>query len=222
MKNNIHIFLFLFVCFFYSCENNDVLMSDDEIIEAIIESENRVIVSKSDLPKSTISNLDYEMPDEVIRLAELVPELGYEIEMKSWSFFDFELDYERNDNKYFNIDGRKLESSTLKKDEWGNKKDQSIKDKRKKRGPCFKFVYPISYEMSDGSIISGNNRKEIYIQMKEYFKLNGKSKENRPKLILPVQILTLDKNKKVQKKEISNIDDLKSLWKYCKRSKGSD
>jgi len=197
-------------------------MSDDEIIEAIIESENRVIVSKSDLPKSTVSNLDYEMPDEVIRLAELVPELGYEIEMKSWSFFDFELDYERNDNKYFNIDGRKLESSTLKKDEWGNKKDQSIKDKRKKRGPCFKFVYPISYKMSDGSIISGNNRKEIYIQMKEYFKLNGKSKENRPKLILPLQILTLDKNKKVQKKEISNIDDLKSLWKYCKRSKGSD
>lgn len=162
------------------------------------------------------------MPDEVIRLAELVPEHGYEIEMKSWSFFDFELDYERNDNKYFNIDGRKLESSTLKKDEWGNKKDQSIKDKRKKRGPCFKFVYPISYEMSDGSTISGNNRKEIYIQMKEYFKLNGKSKENRPKLNLPVQILTLDKNKKVQKKEISNIDDLKSLWKYCKRSKGSD
>jgi hypothetical protein len=76
--------------------------------------------------------------------------------------------------------------------------------------------------MSDGSTISGNNRKEIYVQMKEYFKLNGKSKENRPKLILPVQILTLDKNKKVQKKEISNIDDLKSLWKYCKRSKGSD
>ena len=61
-------------------------MSDDEIIEAIIDSENRVIVSKSDLPKSTVSNLDYEMPDEVIRLAELVPELGYEIEMKSWSF----------------------------------------------------------------------------------------------------------------------------------------
>ena len=70
--------------------------------------------------------------------------------------------------------------------------------------------------MSDGSIIYGNNRKEIYIQMKEYFKLNGKSKENRPKLILPVQILTLDKNKKVQKviEDISPLDFYKKITLY--------
>ena len=122
-------------------------MSDDELIDAIIQSENRISVSKNDLPKATITNLDFNMPDDVVGSAELAPELGYEIAMKSWEFFEFELDYERNDNQYFTTNGRKLESSKAEKDGWGNKKDMN--SKKKKRGPCFKFVYPISYTMSD-------------------------------------------------------------------------
>ena len=73
-----------------------------------------------------------------------------EIEMKSFDFIKLELDYERDDELYFTTKGRKLTSS---------------KGKRKKgkgKGPCFKFVYPISYTMADSSIISGNNRKEIH------------------------------------------------------------
>ena len=41
-------------------------MSDDELIEAIIESENRISVSKNDLPKSAITSLDFNMPDDVV------------------------------------------------------------------------------------------------------------------------------------------------------------
>ena len=44
-----------------------------------------------------------------------------------------------------------------------------MKSKKKKRGPCFKFVYPISYTMGDGSIISGNDRKEIHIANESIF-----------------------------------------------------
>ena len=140
MKNNIHIFLFLFVCFFYSCENNDVLMSDDEIIEAIIESENRVIVSKSDLPKSTVSNLDYEMPDEVIRLAELVPELGYEIEMKSWSFFDFELAKLKRFKSYAESDPNEAEKINLNITR--NDFVRYINEYDRRRNKSFKKVFP--------------------------------------------------------------------------------
>ena len=92
------LYTLVFPLIFLSCENTDV-MSDDELIEAIIEAENRITVSKNDLPKAAISSLDFNMPDDIIRLAELAPDLGYEVEMKSWDFFDFELDYERNDNK---------------------------------------------------------------------------------------------------------------------------
>ena len=76
--------------------------------------------------------------------------------------FEFELDFERDDNKYCSTKGRKLESTKGNK-EW-----------KEKRGPFFKFVYPISYTMADNSVISGDNRKEIHTQMKAYFDKNWK------------------------------------------------
>ena len=182
-------------------------------------SENRISVTKNDLPKTAISTLNFKMDNDVIRYAELAPELGFEIEMKSWEFFDFELDYERNDNKYFTTEGRELESNKENKDSWGDKKN---KDSKKKRGPCFKFVYPISYTLGDNSVITGDNRKEIHNQIKIYFEINGKTKENKPNLNFPIQILTLDDNKQVLTKDILSLEDLKALWKICKGDKKED
>jgi len=219
MKKYLLLFTIISPLLFMSCENDGGEMSDDELIEAIINAENRISVTKNDLPKSAIASLGFKMPNDIIRFADLAPELGYEIEMKSWDFFDFELDYERDDNQYFTTNGRILESTRGNKDDFGKGKD----DKNKKRGPCFKFVYPISYTMADGSVISGNDRKEIHTQMKAYFEKNGKTRENKPRLNLPVQILMLDKDKKVIKKDISSVEDLKLLWQYCKgkRNKGN-
>ena len=207
--------LLMFPLVFISCDNTVTEMSDEQIIEAIVESENRISVSIDDLPASAITSLDFNMPDDFVGSAELALELGFEVEMKSWDFFDFELDYERNDNQYFSTNGRKLESNIKNKDGWGSKKLG-----KKKRGPCFKFVYPISYTMSDGSVISGNDRKEIHVAMKAYFEINGKTRGSKPNLNLPIQILTLDKDKKVVTKDILSIDDLKSLWSFCRGKKG--
>lgn len=218
MKKLLILLTFTFV--FYSCNESNTELSDEQLIEAIIESENRISVSVRDLPNSAITSLDFDMPNDVVDIAELAPDLGYEIEMKSWEFFEFELDYERYDNQYFTTNGRKLETSKISKDNWGNKKDMS--SKKKKRGPCFKFVYPISYTMKDGAVISGNNRKEIHNQMKVYFEKNGKTKENKPTLNLPIQILTIDHNKKISKKDILNLDDLKMLMVYCKGNKNEN
>ena len=207
----------MFPLVFISCDNTVTEMSDEQIIEAIVESENRISVSIDDLPASAITSLDFNMPDDFVGSAELAPELGFEVEMKSWDFFEFELDYERNDNQYFSTNGRKLESNIKNKDGWGGKKSG-----KKKRGPCFKFVYPISYTMGDNSEITGNDRKEIRSQMKAYFEKNGKTKENKPSLNFPLQIMILDDNKNVLTKDILNIDDLKLTWEYCKGSKKED
>ena len=215
MKKLLILLTFTFV--FYSCNESNTELSDEQLIEAIIESENRISVSVRDLPNSAITSLDFDMPNDVVDIAELAPDLGYEIEMKSWEFFEFELDYERYDNQYFTTNGRKLETSKISKDNWGNKKDMS--SKKKKRGPCFKFVYPISYTMGDGSIISGNDRKEIHIAMKAYFEVNGKSKENRPSLNLPVQIMVLDDDKNEITKDITTLEELKSLRSVCRGKK---
>ena len=215
MKKLLILLTFTFV--FYSCNESNTELSDEQLIEAIIESENRISVSVRDLPNSAITSLDFDMPNDVVDIAELAPDLGYEIEMKSWEFFEFELDYERYDNQYFTTNGRKLETSKISKDNWGNKKDMN--SKKKKRGPCFKFVYPISYTMGDGSIISGNDRKEIHIAMKAYFEVNGKSKENRPSLNLPVQIMVLDDDKNEITKDITTLEELKSLRSVCRGKK---
>ena len=207
MKFYKYILSFFLISLLGSCEKMDQEMSDDELIQAIISSENRIAVTKNDLPKTAIATLNFKMDNDVIRYAALAPELGFEIEMKSWGFFDFELDYERNDNKYFTTEGRELES---------NKEN---KDSKKKRGPCFKFVYPVSYTMGDNSVITGNDRKEIHNQIKIYFEINGKTKENKPSLNFPIQILTLDDNKKVWTKDILSLEDLKTLWNICKGDK---
>ena len=92
MKFYKYILPFFLIALLGSCENMDQEMSDDELIQAIISSENRISVTKNDLPKTAISTLNFKMDNDVIRYAELAPELGFEIEMKSWEFFDFELD----------------------------------------------------------------------------------------------------------------------------------
>jgi hypothetical protein len=207
------------VFLFNSCTKTESELTDDQLIDAIIESEERISVAINDLPNTAIASLDVIMPNDVVSSAELAPKLGFEIEMKSWDFFEFELDYERNDNQYFTTNGRRLESSKKDKDGWGNKKD--MKSKMKKRGPCFKFVYPISYTMSNGSNTTGNDRKEIHTAMKAFFEINGKTRENKPTLNLPVQILVLDDNKNVMTKDITDNDGLKSLWNHCRGNKNS-
>ena len=54
MKNLTFIFTLFIMAFTISCENMDQEMTDDELIQAIIESENRISVAKNDLPKSAI------------------------------------------------------------------------------------------------------------------------------------------------------------------------
>jgi len=182
-------------------------MSDDELIQAIIDSENKILISKSDLPSSAISSISFEMPNDFIDEATLAPELGYEIEMKSFDFIKLEIDYERNDELYFTTKGRKLTSSKGKKG--------------KRKGLCFKFKYPLSYSMPDGSIISGNDRKEICVAMKSWYEINEKTK-TKPQLVFPVTILTFDDDKNIARKKLESQEELKSAMASCKKERKKD
>jgi len=211
MKKYLLLFTIISPLLFMSCENDGGEMSDDELIEAIIKAENKILISKNDLPDSAISSISFEMPNDFVNTAALAPELGYEVEMKSFDFFEFELDYERDDDLYFATNGRKLTSSKGKDRDWK-------KGDKKKRGPCFKFEYPLSFTMPDGSTITGNDRKEICTAMKAWYEKNGKTRE-KPRLVFPVTILTLDNDKNVISKEISSHEELKLIMASCKKDK---
>ena len=204
-----YLLLFVLICplLFISCDIDGDEMSDDELIQAIIDSENKILISKSDLPSSAISSISFEMPNDFIDEATLAPELGYEIEMKSFDFIKLEIDYERNDELYFTTKGRKLTSSKGKKG--------------KRKGLCFKFKYPLSYSMPDGSIISGNDRKEICVAMKSWYEINEKTK-TKPQLVFPVTILTFDDDKSIVKKKLESQEELKSAMASCKKERKKD
>jgi len=204
-----YLLLFVLICplLFISCDIDGDEMSDDELIQAIIDSENKILISKSDLPSSAISSISFEMPNDFIDEATLAPELGYEIEMKSFDFIKLEIDYERNDELYFTTKGRKLTSS------------KGTKGKRK--GLCFKFKYPLSYSMPDGSIISGNDRKEICVAMKSWYEINEKTK-TKPQLVFPVTILTFDDDKNIARKKLESQEELKSAMASCKKERKKD
>jgi hypothetical protein len=115
MKKYFLLFALISPLLFISCDVDGSEMSDDELIQAIIDSEKKFLISNSDLPNSAISSINFEMPNDFIDKATLAPELGYEIEMKSFDFIKLELDYERDDELYFTTKGRKLTSSKGKR-----------------------------------------------------------------------------------------------------------
>ena len=69
MKLYKYILPLILIALLGSCENMDQEMSDDELIQAIIQSENRISVTKNDLPKTAISTLSFKMSDDVISLS---------------------------------------------------------------------------------------------------------------------------------------------------------
>jgi hypothetical protein len=75
---------------------------------------------------------------------------------------------------------------------------------------CFEFVYPISYMMPDGTMITGNSEKELLLEIKEWYTANPNVKE-KPILQYPVDI----KFKDGTLKTINNDMEMKKAYEEC-------
>jgi len=56
---------------------------------------------------------------------------------------------------------------------------------------CFEMVYPLSYEMPDGVLITGENEDELNTAIKAWYEMNPDSKE-KYRLVYPVDVLLKD------------------------------
>ena len=88
---------------------------------------------------------------------------------------------------------------------------------RRKRPKPFEFVFPISFTMPDGSVISGEDHKEIKESMKEWYDANPDSKE-KPELLFPVDVILKSKDGE-QIVTISSKEEMQELRKKFKREK---
>ena len=201
MKSLLKFSLLTLLVFIYSC-NTESVISDDELIELIINSKDKVSIAESDLPSISLNYLDKEFEDNYVDQSKLAPKYGYEIALRSMS--PLELGLEKGD-VYFDLNGRKLEKS---------------KDKGKKRSKaCFKLKYPVNLGFPDGTELEVNNRKEHGEAIKNWHSVNKDSKK-RVKILYPFTVLLYDKDKNVVEMQISSDDDFKALKEKCSSKSG--
>ena len=201
MKSLLKFSLLTLFVFIYSC-NTESVISDDELIELIINSKDKVSIAESDLPSISLNYLDKEFEDNYVDQSKLAPKYGYEIALRSMS--PFELGVEKG-AVYFDLNGRKLEKS---------------KDKGKKRSKaCFKLKYPVNLGFPDGTELEVNNRKEHGEAIKNWHSVNKDSKK-RVKILYPFTVLLYDKDKNVVEMQISSDDDFKALKEKCSSKSG--
>lgn len=75
---------------------------------------------------------------------------------------------------------------------------------------CFTLIYPLSYEMPDESVISGDDKDELNSAMKAWYEANPDSKE-KPRLVYPVDVKFEDGSIKT----IGDEDEMIVLKKDC-------
>ena len=232
MKNSILKYLpLLFIFLFTACEFED-LMSDDELIDAIINAEEKVQILKSDLPIDAKNTMSSDIPDDFFDKGSLASQLGYQINMRSFDFFFLGV---KSDDIFFDLSGRELfrtegyNKSDEKKEDDGKdddgKDDKSDKDgkkdgKKDRKKNCFYLEYPVSLELPDGSTIKVNDKKEAMESLKKWYNQNPDVKE-KANLVFPVSIYWVEKKEKT-KYDVESEIEMKELFAKCKGSKDKE
>ena len=228
MKNLILKYLpLLFIFLFTACEFEDI-MSDDELIDAIINAEEKVQIIESDLPVDAKNTISSDIPDDFFDKGSLASQLGYQINMRSFDFFFLGV---KSDDIFFDLSGRELfrtegyNKNDDKKDDDGKdddgKDDKSDKDgkkdgKKDRKKNCFYLEYPVSLELPDGSSIKVNDKKEAIESLKKWYNQNPDVKE-KANLVFPVSIYWVEKKEKT-KYDVESEIEMKELFAKCKGS----
>ncbi len=216
MRNSLLKYLpFIFLFIFSACEIENE-MTDDELIEAIINSNEKVKILETDLPLDAKNTLLNDKPDDFFDDGNLAPKLGYEVKMRTLDFFFMG---DKSDDLYFDLNGRELQRSQgdskgddKKRDDGKGDKD----DKKDNKKNCFYLKYPVSLEFPDGSIVEVADRKEHCESLKKWHKENPNVKD-RAKFVFPIDIYWVSKDDK-QEYTISSHEELKELHQKCKES----
>ena len=207
-------------------------MSDDELIDAIINAEEKIQILESDLPIDAKNIISSDIPDDFFDKGSLASQLGYQINMRSFDFFFLGV---KSDDIFFDLSGRELfrtegyNKSDDKKDDDGKdddgKDDKSDKDgkkdgKKDRKKNCFYLEYPVSLELPDGSIIKVNDKKEAMESLKKWYNQNPDVKE-KANLVFPVSIYWVEKKEKT-KYDVESEIEMKELFAKCKGSKDKE
>ena len=95
-------------------------------------------------------------------------------------------------------------------------RDDDDDDDDDDREECLELIYPISFTMPDGSIVSGSSDEELAMNLENWYIINGES-DVRPQLIYPIDIIFDDRNFTV-----NNEDELARFREACSNEDDDD
>ena len=180
-----HIFIIAVLMMIVGCQKaptGSVGMSDAELIQLIIDA-NKVDVPMDEMPSQSQTVIEEDYNDYMGMAAKKAAGLGYEVDLAGVG-----RRYGDRNEVYFNLEGRKLDPN-----DWGRKggdwdEDGWDRDDDKEDWKCFDLVFPITFDMPDGSTITVTSDDEDgWAEIKAWYEANPESEE-RPTLQYPVDI----------------------------------
>ena len=218
MKNSIFKFFPLLIIFLFTACKTDDIMSDDELIDAIMNAEEKVQILETDLPLDAKNTMSNDIPDDFFDKGSLASQLGYQINMRSFDFFFLGV---KSDDIFFNLSGRELfRTEGYKKSDDKSDKDGKKNGKKDRKKNCFYLEYPVSLELPNGSTIKVNDKKEAIESLKKWYKENPNVKE-KASLVFPVSVYWVEKEEKT-KYDVESEIEMKELFTKCKGSKDKE
>jgi len=209
MNKFLNSIIFSFIVFFISCEKSIIDpdgLSDAEIIEMIIESK-KIEITIEEMPDNSQNLLNQEYTDYMKMSSKKASDLGYEVDLAGLGHRSGQ----RNE-VYFNLQGRKLDPNNWgKKRRWGN---DGTYNNDKDDWECFELVFPITYEMPDGTtIVVANDDESGWSLIKNWYDSNPES-EQKPEMQFPV-IIFLEE----EPITLENNQDLRSAYFECNNNR---
>ena len=201
-----HIFIIAVLMMIVGCQKaptGSVGMSDAELIQLIIDA-NKVDVPMDEMPSQSQSIIENDNEYDALG-AKKASGLGYEVDLAGVG-----RRYGDRNEVYFNLEGRKLDPN-----DWGRKggdwdKDGWDRDDDKEDWKCFDLVFPITFDMPDGSTITVTSDDEDgWAEIKAWYETNPDAEE-KPALQYPVEIIYEDETI-----TINDDDEMRAAYRRC-------
>ena len=204
-----YFYITLLSFFIISCsDNNESIdqfqdLTDSQLIELIKADNNKQEVSLSEMPNISQSIISETFNYAIVKSIFHAENYGYEVLMNRSNRSLISL--LTNMNIYFDNDGELLSNDFEDEfDEW----DQSM---------CFDVEFPISVNLSDGSIVTISNEDELYEGIEEYYEMGDEG--NLPEINFPINIIFYfenDNNSEYEEiVEINNYEELEMYFEMC-------
>jgi hypothetical protein len=205
-----YIYTLLLSLFIISCSNNSESLdqfnelSDSELIELIKSANDKQEVSINEMPNISQSFISETFNLAIVQSILHAPNLGYEVTMTRGGTRSL-ISLSSFINIYFNNNGEFLSNDfDSEYEEW----DQNM---------CFDVEFPITINLSDGSVVTISNDEELYNGIEDYYEMDDS--DNLPEINFPINIIFYYENENGVESEdlveIGDYDELEMYFEMC-------